>query len=178
LNKARRSVYYKKLPEVYMSDDNPYQSPQAEIKSEKTGSQGSLTEGMIAHLSAAAPWIRFIGVLGYVGCGFTILLGLGCIIAGPSAGIFFGRYYSTMGLVSLGIIYIALGVLVFFPSMFAYNFGIRIRNYLRSSSEYELEQAFKNNRSLWKFMGILAIIELALLPVLIIAGLIIGFTLA
>jgi hypothetical protein len=162
---------------MYMSDDNPYQSPQAEINAERTGPQGCLTEGMVSHLSAAAPWIRFIGVLGYVGCGFTALVGLGCIIAGPATDSFFSRWGGAVGMVSLGIIYIALGVLLFFPAMFAYNFGVRIRNYLRSGSEYELEQAFKNNRSLWKFLGILAIVELALLPVLIVAGLIIGFML-
>jgi hypothetical protein len=160
-----------------MSDDNPYQSPQAEISVERTGARGCLTEVMVSHLGAAAPWIRFIGVLGYVGCGFTVLMGLGCIIAGPAAGSLFNRWGGVVGMVSLGIIYIALGVLLFFPAMFAYNFGVRIRNYLRSSSEYELEEAFKNNRSLWKFLGILAIVELALLPILIIVGLIIGFML-
>ena len=66
------------------------------------------------------------------------------------------------------IIYIPLGVLMFFPSRFIYNFGAKIRNYQFSNSDEDLELAFKNNKSVWKFYGILCIIYLAFIPLTVI----------
>ncbi|MDR3338208.1 MAG: hypothetical protein LBT16_13500, partial [Treponema sp.] len=54
-----------------------------------------------------------------------------------------------------------------FPSKFIYSFGARLRNYFLSNSVQELELAFKNNKSLWKFYGVLAGITLALIPIVI-----------
>jgi hypothetical protein len=43
---------------------------------------------------------------------------------------------------------------------------------MRTGAEQDLELAFKNNKSLWKFIGILAIIQLAIIPVTMIFGII------
>jgi hypothetical protein len=129
---------------------------------------------MVSYLKEASPWIRFIGILGYISCGMMGVLAVGIITTAP----FMGELSDTFGafgrgaLVAFGLLYLALGALVFFPAMFTYNFGVRIRNYLRSNSEQELELAFKNNKSLWKFMGIMAIVNLAIVPVLLVVGVI------
>jgi hypothetical protein len=72
------------------------------------------------------------------------------------------------------LIYFPLGVLMFFPSHFTYNFGKRIRNYKFSNSNEELELAFKNNKSLWKFYGILYIVILSFIPVTIVISIIVA----
>ncbi|MDR1279046.1 MAG: hypothetical protein LBK02_09860, partial [Treponema sp.] len=64
--------------------------------------------------------------------------------------------------------------LCFFPALFTYNFGNKIRAYQQSRAEEELENAFKNNKSLWKFLGILTIISLAFIPVMIIISIVVG----
>ena len=69
-------------------------------------------------------------------------------------------------------------VLIFIPSLFIYRFGERIRSFLRTGIEQELELAFKNNKSLWKFLGIYCIIALASIPVMIIGGIIIAVVVA
>jgi len=69
----------------------------------------------------------------------------------------------------LSLIYIAMGALYFFPALYTYNFGAKIRSYQLSSSNEDLELAFKNNKSLWKFNGILYIVLLASVPFTIIA---------
>jgi len=73
----------------------------------------------------------------------------------------------------LAVLCIGAGVLMFFPSLFIYRFGEKIRSYLRVGAEQELEQAFRNNKSFWKFTGIICIIYLAFIPVLIIVGIIV-----
>jgi flagellar biosynthesis protein FlhB len=71
-----------------------------------------------------------------------------------------------------GVLIIITGVICFFPARFVYNFGNKIKNFLQNNSEEELESAFKNNKSLWKFTGIVTIIYMAFLPIMLIASII------
>jgi len=149
---------------------NPYQAPVADLNAPKPSvSSNGLTEAMIKHLKEAAPWIRFIGILSYIGCGITILAGIGFMIAMPLLSSFTDLYSGLLG-ASMGVVYIIIGVVIFFPSRFTYNFGAKIRSFMQSNNEQDLEMAFKNNKSLWKFYGILCIVYLAIIPVAIIIG--------
>jgi magnesium-transporting ATPase (P-type) len=154
-----------------MADEhNPWQSPETVVKAEEHAAQGILTVEMIRSLKEASPWVRFIGILGYIGAVFLIITGIVVAIALAVSG--GSRPGGFMGLVSvfMGFIYIVLGVVVFFPARFTHRFGVQIRNYLVSGAEKDLEEAFKNNKSLWKFSGVLAIVYLALIPLGIIAA--------
>ncbi|MDR0623537.1 MAG: hypothetical protein LBG10_03820 [Treponema sp.] len=146
-----------------MSDDiNPYQSPQNPVAPEPDNS-ARLTGTMVRYLKEAAPWLRFIGILSFVGCGFMFLGGIAFLVITMAVPDFGGEFGGLGGGIG-SIVYIFSGALMFFPARFTYNFGAKIRRYLRSNSEDDLEQALKNNKSLWKFNGILYIIALALVP--------------
>jgi hypothetical protein len=147
-----------------MSDfNNPYQSPETTAAPETSNNTGILlTETMLRFLYEASPWLRFIGILGYIGCGFMVLGGL-------LGGAGFAAMFSTLGLSSglggiISVAYLALAALFFFPAHFTFMFGYKIRNFRFSNSTEDLELAFKNNKSFWKFIGILSIIYLALIP--------------
>jgi hypothetical protein len=166
-----------------MSDTvNPWQSPEAPVQADENAAQGILTALMIRYLKEASPWLRFIGILGYIGAIFLIVSGVGMVAALLITGIngLTGGYNEPgfVGLVSglfssmLGFIYVVLGIIAFFPARFTHGFGVKIRNYLLSGSEKDLEEALKNNRSLWRFNGILAIVYLSLIPVGIVAAII------
>ena len=166
-----------------MSDiENPYQSPAANTEVVKPlVSQGALTEIMVKNLIEASPWLRFIGVLGFIGSGFCFLAGIIFLFSAPFANQMFDEipgYFSLVfrGLSSMIALYslyfIGIGVVNFFPSLFAYRFGTKIRVYTQSNSEQDLEFAFRNNKSYWKFKGILAIIGLAVVPLFIIIGIV------
>jgi len=161
-----------------MSDfENPYQSPAAgteEIKS--LTAHGTLTETMVKYLSDASPWLRFIGIMGFITSGMYALGGIITLITIPIAGsleifeeasVYISYFSQSFGwvMVFYSLIFIVAGVLTFFPALFTYRFGAMIRRYTRTNSEQELEQAFKNNKFLWKFNGILLIIALAAIPV-------------
>jgi membrane protease YdiL (CAAX protease family) len=127
---------------------------------------------MINYLKQTSPWLRFVGVLGFIFCGlfvfggiiFTIIFMAIPDLAEDAGGIaaFFG------------LLYALFGVLYFFPSRFIYNFGSKIRNYLFSNSEEDLELALKNNKSLWKFIGIICIISIAVIPLSIVIAIVGG----
>ncbi|MDR1932674.1 MAG: DUF5362 family protein [Spirochaetales bacterium] len=163
-----------------MSDTvNPYQSPVDPAPVKLQEAAAGLTETMLRYLREASPWLRFIGIIGFISSGLTALMGL--IFMGmmttlesfwndiPDLPDFLARGIGG----AFGFIYIIIAALAFFPAFFTFNFGAKIRNYQRSGADQDLEAAFKNNKSLWKFSGILAIVGLAFIP-LSIVGLIIA----
>jgi hypothetical protein len=172
-----------------MSDnDNPYQSPEAAVKPETPlVPQAGLTEAMLAHLKGASPWLRFIGIMGFICCGLMVFSGIIFLAFIPAMGALWGTIPgmeslpNVFGAVfggSMGVYFFICAVIGFFPSRFVYTFGSRIRSYLRSGADKDLEEAFKNNKSLWKFAGIVTIISLAFIPVMIIVGIVVAVAMA
>ncbi|MDR2964795.1 MAG: hypothetical protein LBU88_03365 [Treponema sp.] len=162
-----------------MSDfTNPYQSPETQIVPQANQNTGiELTTNMLKYLNEASPWLRFVGILGYIGAGFTVfggIIGALGMLAADSALDLSGGVFGAAGLGALFLLYIPFGALLFLPAHFTYKFGQKIRNYRFTNSVNDLEEALKNNKSFWKFTGILYIISLALVPVLLIIMIIAG----
>jgi hypothetical protein len=163
-----------------MSDQiNPYQRPEAAIVPLSAQGGAFLTETMLFYLKEASPWLRFMGIMGFIGSGLTVLWGIGAFALIPlitqvweqvPGFDFLGGIFSA----GMAVFFIAGGALIFLPSLFIYRFGEKIRSYLRNGMETELEQALKNNKSLWKFCGIACIVYLAFIPLLIIGTIIVG----
>jgi hypothetical protein len=82
--------------------------------------------------------------------------------------------WGVSALIAVGLVYLGAAALVFFPARFTYFFGEKIRRFLRSNSGAELEGAFKSNRSLWKFIGILTIVNIVAIPVFIVVAVIVA----
>jgi len=161
---------------------NPYQSPETAVVPEiAPAGQGTLTEAMLIQLKGASPWLRFVGVLGFIGAGFTIMTGVVVLAVVPFVTRTLGGldpFSGIMGAVSwvvIAVFFIIVGALLVLPSLFMYRFGEKIRGYLRTGAEQEMEAAFKNNRLLWKFVGIICIVQLAFFPLTMIGSFIAAF---
>jgi len=146
-----------------MSDDNtnPYQSPEAPIIPENISNR-ILTGKMIIYLKDTSPWLRFIGILGYIGFGTICLMAVISLIVSIAVGEIPGL--ESLGAVSGIVLFLLLGVfaaIVFFPAHFTYKFGSYIRNYINSNSTADLETAFKFNKLFWLVYGIITIVYLA-----------------
>ncbi|MHC6204638.1 hypothetical protein ACYULU_15765 [Breznakiellaceae bacterium SP9] len=155
--------------------ENPYRAPQAEVVPERPlMDQGVITDTMVLYLRKAYPWIRFLGVLGFIIFGLSVLSGLGFAVFGiiqlPRTQVSVGSF----GTIAYGLILIASSVVSFLPARFTYQYGSKLKCYCQTFMESDLEEALKNNKSLWTFFGVVAIIYLSLIPLLIIAGLIIA----
>jgi len=158
-----------------MSDfENPYKSPETSIVPEKAQASGAvITETMLGYLKEASPWLRFIGIVEFIGAGLSCLGGI--IFAVTSSTLIdFTEGFVNFPVWLLSLLYIGAGALLFFPALFTYNFGAKIRHYQFSGSNEDLELAFRNNKSLWKFQGILLIIYLALIPFMVVVGIIVA----
>jgi hypothetical protein len=121
---------------------------------------------MLRYLKEASPWIRFLAILGHIISGLSLLGGAVLLIVSffvpGTAGNFFAGAPAAAG----ALVYLVVGILGVIPARFLYKFGSRIRSYVQTNVDSELEEAFKNNKSFWKFAGIMAIVYLAVLPVL------------
>jgi hypothetical protein len=182
------SNLWNSIRRIVMSDNiNPYQSPQNPVNPAADGS-ARLTETMILYLKRASPWLRFMGIMGFIVCGIVVLIGLIFLFALPVMGSLWGSisefgdlsaaFGTALGAVIGAVYFFAIAALSFFPALFSFNFGNKIRAYLQSGSDQDLELAFKNNKSLWKFNGILTIIGLAFIPVMVIIGIVVGIAAA
>jgi len=146
-----------------MSDySNPYRSPETQIIPENPKG-AAITELMLRYLQGASPWLRFMGIIGYIGFSLICLIGV----------IFFFVSLSTPAIAfTILILYSLIALLVFFPARFSFNFGKYIRSYLYSQDANDLETALSNNKSYWKFTGILTIIYLSLIVTVILLSII------
>ena len=117
-----------------------------------------MTKIMLDQLKRAGPWIKFVGVLGFIEAGFMTAGGIFFILVMPH--LLYAQYYS--GASSSGLFYITTGIISFFPSFFTYRFGNKIKKFFLTGENHELEQALKNNKLFWKFTGIFLIAFLSI----------------
>lgn len=105
------------------------------------------------YLTTTAKWAKFLGVCGFVFTGLIVLAAffMGTIIAQAD------EFTDGIAAVSGGfftVIYLLLGLLYFFPSLYMFQYGNRLQGALLQKDEAMLTEAFKNQKSLYLFMGI------------------------
>ncbi len=120
-----------------------------------------LTPESKAHLFESAKWAKFISIVGFVALGLFVLVGL-IMLAGatsaPSHMEIAKGFHTTMG-----ITYLIMAVLYFFPVYFTYMFASRMKAALAAGNTAAATEAFANLKNYYKFSGILMIVALSLL---------------
>ncbi len=122
----------------------------------------TLSEKALSHLNTARKWSKFLAIYGFINCGFIIIMGIGM----------FGMQviFNLQKEVSLpfplfiviGIIYIILGVVCFFPSLYLYKFSNNAGNLVNFRNQNRVDETFNYLAKFYKFVGIFVIITLAL----------------
>ncbi len=103
------------------------------------------------HLAQTKPWVRFVSILGFVMCVFSIVsFALGAM----------------HGTVQMTVIWAfsLLFSLVFYlvPSIMLWTYGSRIGEYLRGSDSASFSKALVAQKTFWRYLGILALAGIAL----------------
>lgn len=117
------------------------------------------------YLLEVAKWANFLSIVGFVFSGLYVLGGLMFFVTGASYSAFGGGSAA-----SLGFVYIISAVLMFFPSLYLYNFSNKMKAALNNGSPENLELSLENLKSCFKFMGIMTIISLGLIILFVILG--------
>lgn len=133
---------------------------------QSVGGQLQISTSITAFLTTASKWAKFLAIVGFVFLGLMVLGGFMLLFSGASIP---GNAAPTA---LMGVIYLAMGALYFFPALYLYNFADKMKKALLSNSQEELDSSFENLKSLFKFTGILTIVVLALYILIIIFGII------
>lgn len=118
-----------------------------------------LTNRSLSYLNETRKWTMFLAILGFVFLGIMVIFSLSfsaifSSISGEEAKLPFPGFL-------IGFIYLILAVVYFFPILYLYKFSSFIKDGILNSSSDQLDLAFQNLKSHYKFMSILFIVMLA-----------------
>jgi uncharacterized membrane protein YjgN (DUF898 family) len=125
-----------------------------------------------SYLKETARWAKFLAIVGFVFIGLMALMGF-----------FFASAFSSMA--ALGseaselpipstmpfvFIYFVILLLYIMPTLYLYRFADRLQTSLKNNSQSDVNAAFENLKSLFKFVGILTVIMIFIYGLLFIFG--------
>lgn len=156
--------------EAEMSDAaNPYQAPSTGIEGaqQDVSGNGVVTGKTIEYLGKAAPWSKFLGVMGYIFAGFAMLGGVSFLGMAPmmaALGGLSGTSMAGFGAVGplVGLLYIGIGVAYLFPSRYAYRLGTTMQQLKADASAALVEKLAKDLSGIIRFLGWFLIIGFAI----------------
>jgi ABC-type Na+ efflux pump permease subunit len=139
-----------------------------------------VSERVVMALSKTRPWVRLISVLVIIACALMVLGGLGALIASIAGGMSTGGYTGGAAYgIGFGIaafaVYLVIAALTFPVGLLLSRYASRIKDLQRSGRVEALETALFAQKSFWKYLGILTLINLVLYVLALVGLLIFGF---
>ena len=126
-----------------------------------------------AHLSEAAKWARFLGIVGMIGLALMIIFGIfGSAMMFSTASGLDGNYGAS-GMGAYGSSFFAAWMIVaallyFFPLLFTLRFANKMRSALNANDQQALNTSFQNLKICFRYIGILTIIGLVFMAIAVI----------
>jgi len=123
------------------------------------------------YLKETGGWASFLAILGFILVGIMVIGSIGVSLflstmnneqISPSTGYLMGG------------LYLLLGILYFFPILYLFRFSTNIKKAIENKDNENLDQAFKNIKSHYKFIGIFTIAFIVVYIILAIAMVIFG----
>jgi len=127
-------------------------------------------------LHTAGRWANFLGILGFIGTGFIVIIAffIGTLFS------YLNRLNPVASTLPSGIaglmtfFYLLIAVLYFFISYYLYQFGTSIKSGTLFNDSALAAKAFKNLKSHFKLIGITTIVVISIYILLLIVVLIVG----
>ncbi|RUT78616.1 DUF5362 family protein [Ancylomarina longa] len=119
-----------------------------------------LSAESVVYLNETRKWTIFLSILGFIFIGLMV-------VASLFMGVIFGSISNDVAIsgaasMGMGVAYILIAILYFFPIFYLYKFSNYSKNAIENKDSNVLNLAFKNLKSHYKFMGILTIIILSI----------------
>ncbi len=141
-----------------MSDDR-FDTPQ-EIPPAPPAPAAVATPAMVRYLDQTRPWVLFLSILTFLSTALmAVLSAASCVVAGVNAasggGDLKAQSIAVGGVV--GFLYLVMAVANVPPGLYLYRYAGAIARLKTSRSAADLEEVLKQQRSFWRFVGILTI---------------------
>jgi len=133
-----------------------------ELHSVQSELQLSISVSAANYLAETGRWTKFLSIVGFILTGIVVLAG---IFAGTMMSIFTQGQMGDMPAgfnIIFGGVYVLMGLLYFFPAYYLLKFSQKLKEALSMRDNGALNTAFENQKSFFKFWGILMIIFLVL----------------
>jgi hypothetical protein len=131
---------------------------------------GAVTDLAVDLLRQTRPWVMFLSILAFLGCAGMLIMGLLMIGVGLMA-----SGGAEKGIqAAVGVVYLPMAGLYIYPAIKMWMYGSAIGRLLVSKSTPDLETALLQQKSLWKFSGIAAIVVIGIYILFIIGAVIWG----
>jgi hypothetical protein len=114
---------------------------------------------MNSYLLEVSKWGQFLAIVGYVAMGLLVIVAFVMMFALSAISKVAG---SGFPMVLIGLLYILLAVLYYFPVTYLYKFSVQTKQAIQMQNESLLTSGFQNLKSMFKFLGILTIVMLSL----------------
>ncbi|MES2598929.1 MAG: hypothetical protein V4662_26595 [Verrucomicrobiota bacterium] len=143
---------------------NPYSSPSANLFGSSSQTSGQvITAEVISQLQRTKPWARLLGVIAWLVVALILVGSVGFLVvilagfASPNTGGTDNAF-----LIGMACGYLFISVIYIYPAMKIWGYGSAIKRLMASRSETDLVKALDQQRSLWKFVGIITLILVCL----------------
>jgi Family of unknown function (DUF5362) len=125
-----------------------------------------------AHLYETAKWASFLSIMGFIGTGIIAIVAIfaGTILGSLSSNSPYGSGPAALGAGFVTMIYLVVAAIYFFMSLFLFRFATKMKTALNTTDQQSLNNSFLNLKNLYKMMGILTIVYLAILVLALIFG--------
>lgn len=152
-------------------EPNPYSPPASSFVAElqnpaaETG-DGSPSETVIELLAQTRPWVILFSVLGFIGTAIIVCAAAVQAAEGVGRGDP-GAMGGAMGMLIMAFVY-------FFPSLHLARFAARIGDLRSWHRQRDLEAALREQKSFWKFSGIVASLLIVLYGFIFLGAVLLG----
>lgn len=147
------------------------------IFSNTTEEKLALNELSFLHLEETAKWGKFLAIVQFVGLALMVIVAL-------VMGIFLPEMNNAMTQESpvpisfsatfIMILYLGMAVLMFFPALYLYHYAVKLKMAIQEKNSEVLGDAFNHQRRLYKFIGIVTIVVIAIYAIVFIGAMIGG----
>lgn len=155
---------------------DPYSSPTADFTSVSRPTETGITQGVIQQLAGTKPWVRLISVMVFIGAGLMVLAGLGMMVVGglASSSSSSNPFFAGGVGVGFGFFYLLFAFLYIYPGMKLWKYANRIGDLVLSGNVTDLESALNEQRSFWKFLGVITLVMISLYALILVGALVMG----
>lgn len=136
-----------------------------------------LDETAKAHLLETTRWTKFLAIMGFIFTGLFIVIALAVMTMGSM----FSSYPGMEGLgglgagfgVGLGFVYLIIAVIYLYPVYTLFKFSSSMKRGINTGSQDLITDAFRYQKNMYRFIGIMMIIVIAiyLLAFIVLIGL-------
>lgn len=131
-------------------------APPRSVVTDSFHGPGQVPPGSIQALRETRPWVLFLAILGIIGTGFMILAAGGMLLTGTFMAANSGMPAGMMA--GMAVAYVVMALLYLYPIIKLFKYCGAIKQLSQTGSATDLDQALREQKSFWKFVGIVAII--------------------